>query len=115
MILEIGANDGLRGLPVKQTRENLTVMTEQAQNAGARVIIAGMQMPPNYGARYTEEFAAAFRDVAKERKTPLVPFFLDGIALDMKLVQADGLHPTAAAQPRLLDNVWPILKPMLKK
>jgi acyl-CoA thioesterase I len=115
MVLEIGANDGLRGLPVKQTRENLAAMTDQAQSMGARVVIAGMQMPPNYGARYTEEFAATFHDVAKERKAQLIPFFLDGIALDMKLVQADGLHPTAAAQPRLLDNVWPILKPMLKK
>jgi acyl-CoA thioesterase-1 len=80
-----------------------------------RVWIAGMQMPPNYGAKYTEEFAAIFREVASEQHQPLIPFFLDGIALDMHLVQADGLHPTAAAQPRLLDNVWTYLKPMLKK
>jgi acyl-CoA thioesterase-1 len=115
MILEIGANDGLRGLPVKQLRSNLETMVDQAAAGNARVLLAGMQMPPNYGERYTEEFTATFRDVARERKQPLIPFFLDGIALDMKLVQADGLHPTAAAQPRLLDNVWKQLKPMLKK
>jgi acyl-CoA thioesterase-1 len=115
LILEIGANDGLRGLPVKQTRENLSVMVKQAKNAKAAVVLAGMQMPPNYGARYTQDFAAAFADVARAEKTVLIPFFLEGIALDMKLVQADGLHPTAAAQPRLLDNVWTALKPLLKK
>jgi acyl-CoA thioesterase-1 len=115
MILEIGANDGLRGMPIKQTKDNLTTLVTQAKAAGARVLIAGMQMPPNYGAKYTQEFAAVFADVAREQRQPLIPFFLDGIALDMQLIQADGLHPTAAAQPRLLDNVWPLLKPMLKK
>jgi len=115
MILEIGANDGLRGLPIKQTKENLTAMVTQAKASGIRVLIAGMQMPPNYGAKYTQEFAAVFVDVAREQQQPLIPFFLDGVALDMNLVQADGLHPTAAAQTRLLDNVWPILKPLLKK
>jgi acyl-CoA thioesterase-1 len=115
MILEIGANDGLRGLPIKQTKENLTVMVAQAKAAGVRVVIAGMQMPPNYGAKYTQEFAAVFAEVAREQKQVLIPFFLDGVALDMQLIQADGLHPTAAAQPRLLDNVWPLLKPMLNK
>jgi acyl-CoA thioesterase-1 len=115
MILEIGANDGLRGLPIKQTEDNITVMVAQAKMAGARVLIIGMQMPPNYGARYTEEFAAVFRNVADKQQQPLVPFLLDGVALDMNLIQADGLHPTAAAQPRLLDNVWMVLRPMLKK
>lgn len=115
VILEVGANDGLRGLPLKQTRENLTVMVQQAKTAGARILIAGMQMPPNYGARYTAEFSATFADVAREQKQSLVPFFLDGVALDMKLIQADGLHPTAEAQPRLLENVWKELRPMLKK
>jgi acyl-CoA thioesterase I len=115
MVLEIGANDGLRGLPIKQTTDNLAAMVGEAKSHGARVLIVGMQMPPNYGATYTEEFAAIFRDVASEQQQPLIPFFLDGIALDMKLVQADGLHPTAAAQPRLLDNVWAYLKPMLKR
>jgi acyl-CoA thioesterase I len=115
MILEIGANDGLRGLPIKQTHDNIAAMVTEAKAGGARVLLAGMQMPPNYGAKYTQEFAAVFSDVAREQKQPLIPFFLDGIALDMKLVQADGLHPTAEAQPRLLDNVWAELKPMLKK
>ncbi len=113
LILEIGANDGLRGLPIKQTKDNLTVMLRQAKTSGARVLVAGMQMPPNYGARYTQEFAAVFTDVAREQRQALIPFFLDGVALDMKLIQADGLHPTAAAQPRLLDNVWQALRPML--
>lgn len=115
VVIELGANDGLRGLPIKQTKENLTFMVERAKAIGARVVIAGMQMPPNYGARYTEEFAAMFAQVAKEQGQSLIPFFMDGVALDMKLVQADGLHPTAAAQPRLLDNVWPVLRPLLKK
>jgi len=115
VILEIGANDGLRGLPVKQTRENLAAMARQAKSGGARALIAGMQMPPNYGARYTEEFAAVFRDVAREQRLALAPFLLDGVALHPELMQADGLHPTAAAQPRILDNVWQALRPMLKK
>ncbi len=115
LILEIGANDGLRGLPVKQMRDNLVAMTSQAKVVGAQIVIAGMQVPPNYGARYAQDFAAAFRDVAHEQKGALIPFFLDGVALDMKLVQADGLHPTAEAQPRLLDNVWKALKPLLGK
>lgn len=115
VVVELGANDGLRGLPIKQTKDNLTFMVERAKTAGARVVVAGMQMPPNYGARYTEDFTAMFAQVAKEQGQSLIPFFMDGIALDMKLVQADGLHPTAEAQPRLLDNVWPVLRPLLKK
>jgi len=115
VILEIGANDGLRGLPSKQTKDNLTSMVSQAKATRARVLLVGMQMPPNYGARYTQEFAAVFSDVAREQQQPLVPFFLDGVALDMKLIQADGLHPTAVAQPHLLDNVWKELRPMLRK
>jgi acyl-CoA thioesterase-1 len=115
MILEIGANDGLRGLPIAQTKDNLAAMLTQAKATGARVVVAGMQMPPNYGAKYTQEFAAVFVDVTKEHRQTLIPFFLDGVALDMQLVQADGLHPTAAAQPRLLDNVWKPLQPLLTK
>jgi len=115
VVIELGANDGLRGLPIRQTKDNLTFMTERAKAMNARVVIAGMQMPPNYGTRYTEEFAAMFSQVAREQGQALVPFFMDGVALDMRLVQADGLHPTAEAQPRLLDNVWPVLRPLLKK
>jgi acyl-CoA thioesterase-1 len=115
MILEIGANDGLRGLPIAQTKDNLAAMLTLAKTAGVRVVVAGMQMPPNYGAKYTQEFAAVFVDVTREHRQTLIPFFLDGVALDMQLVQADGLHPTAAAQPRLLDNVWQPLRPLLTK
>jgi acyl-CoA thioesterase-1 len=115
MILEIGANDGLRGLPLAQTRENLTVMLDLAAKSKTQALLVGMQIPPNYGAKYADGFAALFADQAKNRKLPYVPFFLDGVALDMSLMQGDGLHPTAAAQPRLLDNVWPVLKPVLKK
>jgi acyl-CoA thioesterase I len=115
LILEIGANDGLRGLPIQQIKDNLTTILTQAKAAGARVLMVGMQMPPNYGERYTQEFSAVFANVAREQHAALVPFFLDGVAIDMKLVQADGLHPTAAAQPRLLDNVWQKLEPMLRQ
>lgn len=115
VIVEIGANDGLRGLPVKQAKENVTTIVKHAQQAGAQVVLLGMQMPPNYGARYTQDFAAMFGEIAHQQHAVLVPFFLEGIALDRSLVQADGLHPTATAQPRLLNNVWPSVKPLLKK
>jgi len=115
VILEIGANDGLRGLPLAQTRDNLNALLELAATNKAQVLLVGMQIPPNYGAKYTDAFYALFADQAKSRRLAYVPFFLDGVALDLKLMQADGLHPTAAAQPRLLDNVWQALRPMLRK
>jgi acyl-CoA thioesterase-1 len=115
MILEIGANDGLRGMPLVQTRDNLKFMLDLAANRKTQTILVGMQIPPNYGPKYADGFYALFADQAKSRKLPYVPFFLEGVALDMSLMQADGLHPTAAAQPRLLDNVWTALKPVLKK
>ena len=115
MILEIGANDGLRGLPLVQTRDNLNFMLDLAAKNQAQTVLVGMQIPPNYGAKYADGFAALFLEQARNRKLAFVPFFLDGVALDMSLMQADGLHPTAAAQPRLLDNVWTALKPVLKK
>ena len=115
LILEIGANDGLRGLPLKQTQENLNFMLDLAERTRAQTVLLGMQIPPNYGAKYTDSFYALFADQAKARKLSYVPFFLDGVALDAKLMQDDGLHPNATAQPRLLDNVWPALKPVLKK
>jgi acyl-CoA thioesterase-1 len=114
LILEIGANDGLRGLPLKQTQENLNFMLDLATRSNTQTVLVGMQIPPNYGAKYADGFYALFADQAKARKLPYVPFFLDGVALDMSLMQADGLHPTAAAQPRLLDNVWPALKTSLR-
>ena len=115
MILELGANDGLRGLPVAEMRENLAAMIARAKQAGARVLLVGMRMPPNYGPDYTEAFAAVYGELARRERVALVPFLMEGIATRTDLFQADGLHPTAAGQPLLLDNVWPRLKPLLKK
>jgi len=115
VILELGGNDGLRGLPLRQVRENFEFLIEHAQAAGAKVVLVGMRMPPNYGAAYADAFHALYGELAGRYGTPLVGFFLDGVALDDKLMQADGIHPTAAAQPRLLDNLWPVLSQVLKK
>ena len=113
VIIALGANDGLRGLPIATTRANLTAMAESGQKAKARVLIVGMRIPPNYGA-YADQFHAVFGEVSKARKTALVDFLLEGVAMQPKLFQADNLHPTAEAQPRLLDNVWKGLEPLLK-
>lgn len=113
VVIALGANDGLRGLPIASTRDNLTAIAESAQKAKARVLIVGMRIPPNYGA-YADQFYAVFGEVAKARKTALVDFLLDGVATQPKLFQADNMHPTAEAQPRLLDNVWKGLEPLLK-
>lgn len=115
VILELGANDGLRGLPLATSRANLDEMLRVCRAQGARVLLLGMKMPPNYGPRYTEGFEKAYRDLAKLHRAELVPFFLDGVALNPKLMQPDGLHPVAAAQPRLLANVWAGLAPLLRK
>jgi acyl-CoA thioesterase-1 len=115
VILELGGNDGLRGLPLRQVRENFEFLIERSQAAGAKVVLVGMRMPPNYGAAYADGFHALYGELAKRYGTPLLGFFLDGVALDEKLMQADGIHPTAAAQPRLLDNLWPVLSQVLKK
>lgn len=112
-VLALGANDGLRGLPVKQMRANLETMIRAAQQAGSKVVLVGMQLPPNYGAAYTREFRQSFADIARQHKLPLVPFLLEGMADKPDLFQPDQLHPTAAAQPRLLENVWGVLKPLL--
>ncbi len=114
VILALGANDGLRGLPVTAARDNLTAMTRAAKMAGAQVLIAGMQLPPNYGPDYTRQFAALFAEVARKEKTALLPFLLEPVAQDDSAFQPDRLHPTAAAQPKILDHVWPALKPLLK-
>lgn len=113
VILALGANDGLRGLPVTQMRANLEAMTEAAQKSGARVLIAGMRLPPNYGP-YAQQFFATFGDIAKSRRTALLPFLLEPVAARPELFQADQLHPTAAAQPLLLEPVWTALQPLLK-
>ena len=115
VIVELGANDGLRGLSLKSMRENLDAMITASQSAGAKVLLVGMRMPPNLGQNYTEKFQTSFSDLAKSHKTALVPFLFEGIAGQRELFQADGLHPIASAQPRLLDNVWPQLRTLLKK
>ena len=115
VILELGGNDGLRGLPLRQVRENFEFLIERSQAAGAKVVLVGMRMPPNYGAAYADGFHALYGELAQRYETPLLGFFLEGVALDEKLMQADGIHPTAAAQPRLLDNLWPVLSQVLKK
>jgi acyl-CoA thioesterase-1 len=117
VVIELGGNDALRGLPLDSTRANLVEMVRASRSAGARVLLVGMQVPPNYGRRYTEDFAALFGDVAKAEGTALVPFLLKGVA-DVPnaeaLFQADRIHPTAAAQPIMLDNVWPALRTLLR-
>lgn len=114
VIIELGANDGLRGLSVDATRQNLRTMIQAAQQSGARVLLVGMQLPPNFGISYTRDFADLFRQLAKERKTALVPFLLEGIAADLSYFQDDRIHPNEKAQVRLLDNVWGGLLPLLK-
>ena len=116
VVLELGGNDALRGLPLAMTEANLKAMAQASKAAGARVLVAGMQVPPNYGRRYAEQFAGLFANVAKAEGAALVPFFLAGVA-DVpeadSLFQADRTHPTAEAQPRMLANVWPVLRPLL--
>ncbi len=113
-VIELGANDGLRGLPVAEMRKNLDAMIGEAKAAGSRVLLVGVKMPPNYGADYNRAFDAAYTDLAKQHKTGLVPFLFEGFAGKREYYQPDNLHPTAAAQPILLENVWKALKPMLK-
>lgn len=115
VILELGANDGLRGLPVGELRANLAAMIRMARDAGARVLLTGIRVPSNYGPRYTEKFFGVYGELAAEHKVALVPFLLDGIALDEAMFQADGIHPGAGAQPVLLDNVWPALESLLTR
>lgn len=115
VLLELGGNDGLRGLPVRQMRDNLEAMIAQVRAANARPVLLGMRMPPNYGPAYTESFHAVFGELAKKHSLPLVPFFLEGVAFNARLMQNDGLHPNKEAQPVLLDNLWPTLQPLLEK
>nr|WP_297462168.1 arylesterase [uncultured Halomonas sp.] len=113
VLLELGGNDGLRGLPPRQMRANLSEMIEASQRAGAQVLLLGIQVPPNYGQAYATAFRNVYHELAEEYDVPLVPFLLDGIALDASLMQDDGIHPTAEAQSMILDNVWPTLKTLL--
>lgn len=114
LVLELGANDGLRGLPVAEMKKNLTAMIEAAQKAGAKVLVVGMRMPPNYGQDYADAFEKAFADVAKQHKAAIAPFLMDGIAEKQEMFLPDRVHPTEAAQPALLENVWKGLSPLLK-
>ncbi len=113
LVLELGANDGLRGLPIAQMKQNLGAIIEQAQKAGARVLLVGMKLPPNYGPQYTEAFEAAFGELAKRYSTALVPFLLEDFATNPELFQADRIHPSEAAQPLMLERVWKALQPLL--
>ena len=115
VIIELGGNDALRGGKLAATRDNLDAMVMLAQRAKAKVLLVGMQMPSNYGPAYVREFSDVFTAVAKEHKVPLVPFFYAGFGEDMTFFQQDRIHPTVEAQPRLLDNVWPTLRPLLAR
>ena len=115
VILELGANDGLRGLPVKDARANLAAMIASIQQAKSRLLLVGILIPPNYGPQYANAFAGMYRSLAAERKVPLLPFLLEGVALDSRYMQADGLHPNALGQPRVLENVWPALQRLLER
>lgn len=112
--IELGANDGLRGLSLEQTRANLEKMIQAAQKAGARVLLIGMRIPPNYGPDYTRGFEANFSVLARQYKLPLLPFLLEPVARDRANFQEDNLHPIAAAQPKIRDHVWQALDPLLK-
>lgn len=114
LVLELGANDGLRGLPVAQMKANLGGIIQQAQAAGARVVVVGMKLPPNYGPEYTRAFESAFGELAKRYRTALVPFLLEDFAEKPELFQPDRIHPAEAAQPLMLERVWKALAPLLR-
>jgi acyl-CoA thioesterase-1 len=114
VVIELGANDGLRGLPVKAAEANLRAMSETATKAGAKVMLVGMRIPPNYGRDYSEQFFAMYGALSKEFNAPLVPFMLDGVADKTALFQPDRLHPLAQAHPTILANIWPVLQKTIK-
>ena len=114
VVIELGANDGLRGLPLNQLRDNLTAMISAAQATHAKVLLLGIELPVNYGPQYRDGLRAVYADLAKQKHVALLPFLLDGVALDPALMQADGLHPTAAGEPKVLENVWRVLRPLLR-
>ncbi len=114
VVIELGGNDGLRGLPVPQTQSNLDAMIDAAKKAGAKVLLVGMQIPPNYGRAYADSFAGMYGDLARRYKVALAPFMLEGVAQDVNKFQADRIHPLASAHPTILNNIWPHLAPLLK-
>ncbi|MFF7709334.1 GDSL-type esterase/lipase family protein [Pseudomonas sp. NPDC007930] len=113
VVLELGGNDGLRGQPPAQLQQNLAQMIDASRAAGAKVLLLGMRLPPNYGARYTQAFAQVYANLAQSKQVPWVPFMLEGVGGVPELMQADGIHPNQGAQGRLLENVWPALQPLL--
>jgi len=115
VVIELGGNDGLRGLSLDVTRNNLQRMLSLSKEAGAQLVLAGIQLPPNYGLTYTERFSGMFVELAEENGAALIPFILEDIALNPELMQDDGIHPNVQAQPVLLDLVWTALEPLLKK
>jgi acyl-CoA thioesterase-1 len=115
LVLELGANDALRGLPLANAKDNLSKMLELAQKAGARVLLVGMRIPPNYGPKYTADFVQMYTDLSSRYRAPLLPFLLQSVALDSGKMQDDGLHPNASGEPAVLDTLWPQLVPLLKK
>jgi acyl-CoA thioesterase-1 len=115
VVLELGANDGLRALPVAEMRANLERMIALARTAGAKVLLLGIRIPPNYGPRYTQELERVFPELANQYHLPLVPFLLEKVALDPQLMQADGMHPNARGEAPVLDTIWPYLQPLLEK
>ncbi|HET8763682.1 MAG TPA: arylesterase [Rhodanobacter sp.] len=114
VVIELGANDGLRGLPLAQLRDNLVAMVSAAQATHAKVLLLGIELPLNYGPQYRDGLRAVYADLARQKHVALLPFLLDGVALDPALMQPDGLHPTAAGEPKVLGNVWPLLQPLLR-
>lgn len=115
LVLELGANDALRGLPLSSAKDNLSKMVELGEKAGARVLLVGMRIPPNYGPKYTADFVRMYTDLSARYRSPLVPFLLESVALDSSRMQEDGLHPNALGEPAVLDTLWPQLVPLLKK
>ena len=115
IILELGANDGLRGLPINNMRDNLSAMIQLCKKSGIKVLLLGMKIPPNYGVKYTEAFSQTYEQLAKQHKVALLPFMLENVAARPDLIQTDGLHPNALGQPVILENIWPELRKLLKK
>ena len=113
VILELGGNDGLRGFPPARMRDNLETIISTSKDSGAAVVLLGIRIPSNYGSRYTQAFESAFREAADALDVPWIEFFMEGVALNEELMQDDGIHPNAAAQPLLLDNAWPIIESAL--
>ena len=114
VVVQLGGNDGLRGLPVAEMKKNLAAIVERSRKAGARVLLVGVRMPPNYGPQYTQEFASAFDELAKRYQAPLVPSLMEGFGENLALFQPDRIHPTEAAQPLMAERVWKTLQPLLK-